>query len=87
MGTRKPFECAGCGKQIQKVNSEALLALGAFTSLWFIRQRTESLWVVALAFVLICLAIIMKSRYRSRIALVDTGQSDASQNDSMSERN
>ena len=86
-GTRRPFECAGCGQQIQKVNSEALLAFGAFTSLWFIKQRTESFWVVAIAFILICVSIIMKSRYRSQIALVDIDQSDASQNESMSEQN
>lgn len=86
-GRKKPFACEGCGALIQKTNSETVLAVGAFTSFWIAQQRIDNFWVLAAIFLLLCVSIILKSKYRSQIELVEEGQSDAAQNPSISSRN
>jgi hypothetical protein len=68
-GTRKPFECRGCGRNIQKASSEAGLAAMAFVTFWVAKSQTDS-WIVSGAiFVSLCVAIVLKSQHRTMIEL------------------
>jgi hypothetical protein len=68
-GTKKPFECRGCGSRIQKASSEAGLAAMAFVTFWVAKSQTDSWLVSGAIFVGLCIAIVLKSQHRTMIEL------------------
>lgn len=86
-GKEKSFDCHNCGSLIKKTNSETVLALGAITTYWFFSRRVDDWLIKVIVFLILCAVIIWRSKYSARIALVVDRHNDASQNESMSERN
>lgn len=68
-GTRKPFECRGCSRNIQKASSEAGLATMAFVTFWVAKSQTDSWLVSGVIFIGLCVAIVLKSQHRTMIEL------------------
>jgi hypothetical protein len=68
-GTRKPFECRGCGRIIQKASSEAALVMVALVTFWVAKSQTDSWLESGAIFVGLCIAIVLKSQHRTMIEL------------------
>ena len=68
-GTRKPFECRGCGQNIQKASSEFALVAMALVTFWVAKSQTDSWFASAVIFLALCVAIVFKSQHRTMIEL------------------
>lgn len=86
-GRDKSFDCHNCGSLIKKTNSETFLAVGAFVTYWLFVRPLDSFLIKAIIFLILCAFIIWRSKYSAMIELVVDRHNDASQNESMSERN
>ena len=86
-GKETSFDCHNCGSLIKKTNSETALALGAFVTYWLFIRPLDDFLTKVIIFLILCAAIIWRSKYSAKIALVVDRHNDASQKASMSERN